>query len=173
MVTYKVIYRLLVSLPSHNVRSYIACGALRMNGRLNFRRVGTWMGAVALVIQVLIPFIIALDAGTLSASAAGHARDLALVGHVHSGQPQGQHALAGIPGKETQSVAHHGSQNTHFHVSCPLCLALHASVGTFAPMVGLLTGPSSRCEVAWPASTAPTISICPAFYLACGPPGLA
>lgn len=143
----------------------------RMSGRSNFRRLGTWIGVAGLLIQVLIPFIVAFDVTALSPAPPRHAHRLASFDHL-----RGQQLL--VKGEDGRSSPHHGtesphSQGPHAHVSCPLCLALHASMGALVPSLDLPPDPSPRCGTDGSAIMPAAAFFFPASYRSRAPPALA
>lgn len=134
---------------------------------MNLRRFGAWMGAAALLVQILIPFILALDIKALSADAEEHAHHIATVSHLRAAHADN----SGGPANNAGSAAKHAA---HQHLGCPLCLALHAA-GAALPLAvaGLPEGPLPRRQAPDAAVTAAEAFPCPASYLSRAPPAFA
>jgi hypothetical protein len=136
-----------------------------MESRVGFRRLMGMLAALALAIQVLIPFIVALDLQALSADPAELARHIASTRHLHL---QNVTLPANAPDQPVCPM----HQGPHSHAACPLCAALAAS----AAMLVILAADDVQ---AWPLRHSPLHQeggqpppgrACPASYLSRAPP---
>lgn len=110
------------------------------------------MAAAALLIQVLLPHILAFDVTALAADEGRHARHVAA-----PAQPDPVPAQA----------------DTHSHMGCPLCLALHAANGLLAAALDRMPPrPSPGCTIAAAAIYPAPSATNPASYLSRAPPAL-
>jgi hypothetical protein len=137
-----------------------------MRKRPNYHRLGAWLGALALLIQVLVPFIVALELQALGADPGEHTHHLAVVDHL-----QAQHGVLQDGGQPPGGAGHDG----HSHADCPLCLALHVAdaVAAAAPGTAELPPPSRNCMATCSFVPAARKPACPASYLSRAPPPLA
>lgn len=129
---------------------------------------GCWMGAAALLVHVLIPFIAAFDMSALSAGTAEHAHHATAVAHL-----RGQHSVDIVPAEKNAPAVHHAAPDGHAHAACPLCLALHAAAATPAASADARLAPAPRPTVEQPAEETARLSGNPASYLSRAPPRLA
>jgi hypothetical protein len=135
-----------------------------MMGRSGFRQMGAAMGAMALVVQGLIPFILALELWVLTADPSEHVRHVAAVTHL---QPHRAAARVERSKDEHTSAAHAAA----LCAACPLCLILHASLAILAAEVTPPPGLPRDGKASGPAMVSAPGSGCPASYQARAPPG--
>lgn len=131
-----------------------------MKGESMLHRLGTWMGAASLAVQVLVPLVIVLDMQAMRGD-AGHARHSAAFLHLRASQ-------------STAPATHsHNQAGTQMHAACSLCLALHAASGALGTAEFVLS-PRPAADGGNPAgfSRPSPESVFPASYLSRAPPAL-
>jgi hypothetical protein len=92
------------------------------------RAVAAWLGLFALVLQTLVPLLVAGEIADAAKAGDHSVFELCLFGHLHQGPP------AGAPGGDR----HSGDAGD----LCPLCVALHASPVFTTPTVAALPLPA-------------------------------
>jgi hypothetical protein len=106
---------------------------MRWRGRQR-NAVAACVGLFALLLQTLVPLLIAGEIAAAAKAGDHSVFELCLYGHPHRVGPP---ADAGAPGDADKHHSDHGDL-------CPICLALHASPVFTAPVVAALPLPAVR-----------------------------
>ena len=123
------------------------------------RRLAAWLGMVALLVQVLVPALLAAEINLAQEEHGQSVFTLCAFGHVH----------LGVPGDNTApaDAGHHDDAGA----LCPICLALLASPAfTAPPSVGLPLPVAVRLEVFVPVPSRPPTTAVATVYRSRAPP---
>jgi hypothetical protein len=131
-----------------------------MRRRKQRRAVTAWLGLLALVLQVLVPLLVAGEIAAAAKAGDSSVFELCLFGHLHE--------VTAPHGTGTSGGA---DRHTNAADLCPICIALHASPVFTAPVATALPLPMQQeIGVSLPAQRQPAKLATPAAYRSRAPP---